>query len=310
MIGVLRTMKSLSLNSFLFVVGILCAPSLAHAVCPAAPVGSSADSVIQMVAGPDGLVQMGPNSVVDATEEGAIVYDATNDSIAVCNGTNWVVLGSDSLRTDCGSASELEWDGMAWQCTVAAGPPPPTGCPNIGDVCSDGTIYAGLSPDGNVPMYTTPADAPSLMSWNDGSSNLVSVPSVNCEVFGSRGAACSTGKSNSAVLAGITGTGAPLQAASYCESLSSYGRTDWYLPSTDELGVLYSNRNLGSLSGTFETSCVIGTVYTSSNQDSSFGPGAVVWIFTPDPMACLSTPDHENVIGGQSQPFSVRCVRR
>ena len=33
--------------------------------------------------------------------------------------------------------------------------------PQIGDEMPDGTVYAGLSPDTNKPMYTTPADAPS-----------------------------------------------------------------------------------------------------------------------------------------------------
>jgi hypothetical protein len=30
----------------------------------------------------------------------------------------------------------------------------------IGDKATDGTIYAGISPDTNQPLYTTPADAP------------------------------------------------------------------------------------------------------------------------------------------------------
>ena len=36
----------------------------------------------------------------------------------------------------------------------------------IGAKMPDGTIYAGISPDTNKPMYTTPADAPSLMSFD------------------------------------------------------------------------------------------------------------------------------------------------
>jgi len=32
--------------------------------------------------------------------------------------------------------------------------------PKIGDEMADGTIYAGISPDTNTPMYATPKDAP------------------------------------------------------------------------------------------------------------------------------------------------------
>jgi hypothetical protein len=36
----------------------------------------------------------------------------------------------------------------------------------IGDVMADGTIYAGISPDTNRPMYAAPADAPLTMTFN------------------------------------------------------------------------------------------------------------------------------------------------
>jgi hypothetical protein len=38
--------------------------------------------------------------------------------------------------------------------------------PQIGDEMPDGTVYAGLSPDTNKPMYTTPADAPLPYNFN------------------------------------------------------------------------------------------------------------------------------------------------
>jgi len=38
--------------------------------------------------------------------------------------------------------------------------------PKIGDKMPDGTVYAGISPDTNQPMYTTPADAPLTMKFN------------------------------------------------------------------------------------------------------------------------------------------------
>jgi hypothetical protein len=37
----------------------------------------------------------------------------------------------------------------------------------IGEVMPDGTVYAGVSPDTFKPMYTTPADAPLTMKWQE-----------------------------------------------------------------------------------------------------------------------------------------------
>src|SRR5437763_5000698 len=34
-----------------------------------------------------------------------------------------------------------------------------------GDRITDGSVYAGISPDTNKPMYATPADAPLIMKW-------------------------------------------------------------------------------------------------------------------------------------------------
>jgi hypothetical protein len=37
----------------------------------------------------------------------------------------------------------------------------------IGAVMTDGTVFAGISPDTGKPMYTTPADAPLTMTFNE-----------------------------------------------------------------------------------------------------------------------------------------------
>ena len=50
---------------------------------------------------------------------------------------------------------------------LGTGARPCAGSPSPGDVCADGSVYAGLSPDGNVKMYTTPADA-GQFPWNNG----------------------------------------------------------------------------------------------------------------------------------------------
>ena len=39
--------------------------------------------------------------------------------------------------------------------------------PKVGDKMPDGTVFAGISPDTNKPMYATPADASLTMTFND-----------------------------------------------------------------------------------------------------------------------------------------------
>jgi hypothetical protein len=145
---------------------------------------------------------------------GSIVFNKDHQVMQYCNDTNWRQIGS--------------------------GP----NCSNIGETCTDGSIYAGLSPDGNAPMYTTPADAPSLMTWNDSSENWVDTAMVNCTGTSSPGtaASCQTGEANTTFLVGLSGSGtpAPYVAAEYCDDLTAHGQSDWYLPAQDELYVLFT----------------------------------------------------------------------
>lgn len=118
-----------------------------------------------------------------------------------------------------------------------------------GAVCLDGSVYAGLSPDGNVPMYTTPANAGARMPWNNGnSSGYVNTPVTDCiDYLPSTASSCWTGEANTATLiatdsdSGVGGV-QPHQAAQYCADLVAHGFDDWYLPAQDEMYVLYNNR--------------------------------------------------------------------
>jgi surface protein len=46
------------------------------------------------------------------------------------------------------------------------------GCPAIGDVCLDGSINAGITPDGDVRMYAAATDRPTLLPWNNGQDSV------------------------------------------------------------------------------------------------------------------------------------------
>lgn len=100
----------------------------------------------------------------------------------------------------------------------------------IGEACG-GIVYAGsLS---GTRLYTTEADQGSF-SFNNGTFN---------PPWTLTGASSTTdGMSNTDILAGLTDAGAPYEAAQACRALGP----EWYLPSRDELSVLYYNReNIG-----------------------------------------------------------------
>jgi hypothetical protein len=71
---------------------------------------------------------------------------------------------SPNIRTDDSSVLDLrDVTGEPAQPKVSAN----TNQPSVpGDKMPDGTIYAGISPDTNRPMYATPADAPLTMKFN------------------------------------------------------------------------------------------------------------------------------------------------
>jgi hypothetical protein len=181
----------------------------------------------------------------------------TPDAYKYCDGTDWV-------KVDGGLGTGM----------------PPTGCPTIGDVCSDGTIYAGLSPDGNVPIYTTPADQGSF-TWGP-TGDVAGV--VNCTTTQT---GCRTGETNTLALAALAGA---YDAAKHCANLSANGKTGWFLPAQAELAVLHTNRvAIGGFSN--------GQYYWSSSEFSS----TLAW-------AEAMGGDQDEL--SKSTSYRVRCVRR
>ncbi|MBK7961026.1 MAG: DUF1566 domain-containing protein [Bdellovibrionales bacterium] len=180
-----------------------------------------------------------------------------------------------------------------WTVTNAGGDC--TGSPSIGTVCADGTVYAGLSPDGNNKMFTTRCDAGQTwdgsnctgprtsLSWNNGT--------INRLVTGYTSAV--TGQTNSAGLSGLSDAGAPYESATYCQTLNINGKTDWYLPALSELNILFSNK---IIIRNFDTS---GTYYWSATEYNA--DGAYVVRFSDGNVSFLT----------QKNVFKLtRCVRR
>lgn len=201
------------------------------------------------------------------------------DTIAIRQTSSASASTTTTAVVTVGALTSATWR-VKTACTVAPG-----------GLCADGSVYAGLSPDGNVPMYTTPQDRPlaSGSCWNDCNCTNYTTTSLTSAV---------TGKSNSATLITLdsdSGTGGtqPHRMAQYCEDLVAHGQSDWYMPALNELDVLYTNK---AAIGNFDTS---GSFYWSSTEFN-----------TNDPWVQQFSGGSQNSGFGKCNSFILRCVRR
>ena len=169
--------------------------------------------------------------------------------------------------------------------------------PDIGITCLDGTIYAGLSPDGNTKMFAMPTNGPAS-SWNNGSNNYVDIATLdNCRTEPYTETSCNTGRANTSLIAALSGgSPAPYKAAQYCENLTSNGHSDWYLPARNELSLLYALHQAGK--GGFMTTP--SPYYWSSSE--YFSSYAWQQSFTNGTQSVNANY--------KLASFQVRCVRR
>ena len=227
-----------------------------------------------------------------------------NPAATFASGTDYyVIVDAGAFVDESGNPHAGITTSSSWNFTTAADPC--AGSPVAGTVCADGSVYAGISPDGNVPMFVTRCDAGgslvgstctgrSGITWNNGTDYGSPYDCIN---WGCTGATSITdGRTNTDTLAGATGRGSPHQAAIYCQDLELHGKTDWYLPAKDELNVLYTNR---VAIGGFDLGGSYPSGYYWSSSEYSYG----AW----DQRFFGGAQNYGHALfGGQS----VRCARR
>lgn len=182
-----------------------------------------------------------------------------------------------------------------WMAFHESGAPALPDCPNVGDTCVDGTKYAGSL--GAVRLYAPIADSASAAAW--GIFN-----------FGIAAGDVNDGRANSNVaythvMAGDGSYNPPPDAAPniasnifvICKNLNAGGHTDWYVPSLNELAVLYSNR---SIIGGFVTN---GPYWTSTDLTIIGGASGSAFRQLFDAVGWQNS----NL---RSDTLNLRCVRR
>lgn len=210
-----------------------------------------------------------------SAQEGKIIYNQDYHVYQYCDGDDWV--------------------SMAAAIRYVAGGDPPADCPNVGDVCTDGSVYAGLI--GSDPLYVARCDAGmswtgsctggrASLYWNSGTTNYTATNTVDL----------SDGQANTATIITIDADSvtAGMQqhaAAQYCADLIVHGQGDWYLPATNELNILYGNK---AAIGGFGT----GEYWSSTEWTNGSAARAV------------SFSDGGTAGRTKEKTYAVRCVRR
>ncbi|MCL2469834.1 MAG: DUF1566 domain-containing protein, partial [Alphaproteobacteria bacterium] len=172
--------------------------------------------------------------------------------------------------------------------TVTTAPNACVGIPPVGTRCDDGTVYAGLSPDGFVPMYAAPCDLG--MSWNGTSCTGVRQvfswnDETNPDTVVTGFTSSFTGKANTAglVALGDSPSPAPYRAAQACHNLNVSGFNDWYLPARNEWDVLFAISANGTAHGftTEQVNYVVrywASTETGANSANEIGLATGGWL--------------------------------
>ena len=112
-------------------------------------------------------------------------------------------------------------------------------------------------------------------------------------VSGADGTAIGTGEQNTADIVAQSGNVAVTSAAVYCSELVSGGQSDWFLPSKDELNLMYTNLH--------SASTPLGGFSSVYYWSSSEGGGSIAWFRNFD--------GGGQYYDGKSVSLSVRPVR-
>ena len=106
--------------------------------------GSGKKQEISLGSEVDAMVRYGGGTTVELNADGNVIVKTKGNAVVYTNGDVKVLpVANDDGQSDTLASPELK----------------------IGDRMPDGTVYAGVSPDTNKPMYATPTDAPQTLKW-------------------------------------------------------------------------------------------------------------------------------------------------
>jgi hypothetical protein len=70
-----------------------------------------------------------------------------------------------SIRYNSGNSCTEYCEGSTWTCPTTGGLSGPSGCENIGDLCADGTVFAGYHPITQEHLFIPTTDQGTTSQW-------------------------------------------------------------------------------------------------------------------------------------------------
>jgi hypothetical protein len=242
-------------------------------------IASSADGT-KLVA----VVEGGQIYTSDCAGSGAGTPDCSNDATATCT-LDATRANGDPQFTATNIADGVNVLGVTGTLTAGGGGcTAPVSCPNVGDLCSDGSLFAGFmlyDGDSCEGLYVTNNNQSTSSQWRSSGSGDNIDPDDQVD-----------GQANHA---NRTGTLSNFPAFNLCESNTYHGKTDWYLPAREELYLLW--RNQDAINANAAGDFTVDGYWSSTEVDATY---AAPMVFGDgDPYYNTKTTSND-----------VRCVRR
>jgi len=163
---------------------------------------------------------IGANLTISADQSASLIYDSTSQ--------RWRSAG------------------LPFESSGLAGP---AGCANIGDLCADGTVFAGWNPVTQDQLFIPTTDQGTTSKWKTSTgTNDIATDSTD------------DGRANTNQVANTT----TFPAFKLCKDLGAGSHNDWYLPSQVELYYLWSVR--GAIEAGNHITNFQNTYYWSSTE--------------------------------------------
>jgi hypothetical protein len=217
-----------------------------------------------------------------------------------CDGTNWVNFKqpqcTDDATGECylataRSASDAQFVSaniasgvniLGVTGTLTGGLSGPSGCEDIGDLCADGTVFAGYHPITQEHLFIPTTDQSAGSNWktSTGTNDIATDSTWD-------------GRANTNQVA----NSATFPAFKLCKDLTVGGHNDWYLPSQIEFYYIWSVHQTIEAGGNITS--FQNTLYWTSTEYAA------------------SNPFYQNLANGvqynnsaKNTAYDVRCVRR